>query len=230
MVRRCIVLAALLGLMACGLPRDPAGTLQRVRGETLRVGVIPGDPWVRLGGDGPSGTEVDIVAGFAATLDAQVEWVPGTEAELFDALEVRAVDLVVGGLEASDPWVSTSGVTRPYATTRTVVGIPEGVPAPRDLSGRRVLVERAGSTAGLVSEAGGVPVVVPQVTGGRELAAVDDWTLDDLGLADSGIVLAESPHVMAAPRGENAFLVELERYLYSRRAQIAAAIASQGPS
>ena len=35
--------ACLLALAACGLPKDPEETLERVRGGELRVGVLPGN-------------------------------------------------------------------------------------------------------------------------------------------------------------------------------------------
>lgn len=51
--------------LACGIPRDPEGTLERVRGGPLRVGVIHAPPWVtveHLDSD-PRGLEIDLVAG-----------------------------------------------------------------------------------------------------------------------------------------------------------------------
>jgi hypothetical protein len=37
------VVAALMAV-ACGIPRDPDGTLDRVGGGTMRVGIVPSDP------------------------------------------------------------------------------------------------------------------------------------------------------------------------------------------
>lgn len=138
-----------LTLAACGVtvPTDPDGTLDAVRGGELRVGVSPHEPWTVVPGDGPpTGLEVDLVAGFADTLDAEVTWTTGGEEELVGDLEDGALDLVVGGLTASTPWTSKAAVTVSYVTVTDPDGKPEG-------------------------------------------------------------------HVMLAPMGENAFLVELERYL-----------------
>src|SRR3712207_7643050 len=46
-ILRSAALASLLALVAaaCDLPRDPEGTLQRVRGGTMRVGVVERRPW-----------------------------------------------------------------------------------------------------------------------------------------------------------------------------------------
>ena len=47
--------------------------------------------------------DVEHVEQFAHELGAKVEWVDGSEAELISALEVRELDLVVGGLTADRP-------------------------------------------------------------------------------------------------------------------------------
>jgi len=83
-------LAAVTVLAACGVtvPTDPDGTLDAVRGGELRVGVSPHEPWTVVGPEGtPSGLEVDLVEGFADTLDADVVWTTGGEDELVDDLE-----------------------------------------------------------------------------------------------------------------------------------------------
>jgi len=112
------VLLVLLVLVGCGLPRDPAGTRARVEATTLRVGVVSHPPWADFSGGEPTGIEVELVNQLARELGTQVEWRPGTEADLFAALEVRAVDLVIGGLTADDPLLADSAVTRPHTPRR----------------------------------------------------------------------------------------------------------------
>jgi ABC-type amino acid transport substrate-binding protein len=159
-VRVLAVVAPLLvtgSLAGCALvpehfPADPKDTLTRVEGGHLRVGVAPNPPWTELpqGAEAdplrPSGVEVDLLEGFARTVDAEVVWEAGSEERLVGDLEAGKLDVVVGGLTARTPWSSHAAVTRPYAS-------------------------------------------VPGETGQEEL------------------------HVMLTPMGENAFLVELERYL-----------------
>ncbi len=126
------MLAALLALVtasACGVsvPTDPDGTLDRVRGGELRVGVSPHEPWTAVAPDGaPTGLEVDLVEGFARTLDADVVWTPGGEEELVGDLERGELDLVVGGFTASTPWTSHAAVTVSYVTVTDPDGRPEG--------------------------------------------------------------------------------------------------------
>jgi polar amino acid transport system substrate-binding protein len=62
---------------ACQFPADTDGTLDRVRGGTLRVGVTPANPFVILADRSePQGVEVELVKRFARGLGARVEWVP----------------------------------------------------------------------------------------------------------------------------------------------------------
>lgn len=143
-----IVLAALTGC-AMTIPTDPQGTLDRVRGGTLRVGVSHHEPQVRWRGEGhePRGTEPEFVRRFASSLDADVSWTgdAGEEA-LVSALEDGELDLVIGGLTDRSPWSAQVALTAVYARSLGPDGEPIG-------------------------------------------------------------------HVMAIQQGENAFLVELERFL-----------------
>ena len=224
-----MVLAVLIS--GCGtIPRDPEGTLERVRGGVLRAGFTVAHPWAAGPADDPEGVEVDLVERFAQELGAEVEWFEGSEAELFEALEVRALDLVIGGFDASDPWAASAGVTRPYATTQLTVGVPEDEPAPKELAGMEIAVEAGSDAEGLVAKAGATPQPVADITSAQGPAAAEDWLLDDLGLVETDHVLAEHKHVLAAPLGENAFLVELERFLFRERTAIQEAIAAAVPA
>lgn len=136
-----------LVLTACGsgFPKDPEGTLDRVRADGLLVaGAVPAEPMVTLpeGVDGePAGTEVELVEDFATGLGAEVEWTVGGETELFEQLERGEIDLVVGGLTAKTPYAGMAAITRPYDEVRGVSGVPEP----------RVMAVRAGENATLVA-------------------------------------------------------------------------------
>lgn len=125
--KRLAALLAAVALAACGMPVDPDGTLDRVRGGTLRVGVSPNPPWTDLpaGGDGPpEGVEVDLVRGFAEHVDADVSWTAGGEEELMGELDAGRLDLVVGGLSATSPWSTHAALTRPWTTAPGPDGAP----------------------------------------------------------------------------------------------------------
>ena len=142
-----VIRAVALAGCSLSIPSDPDGTLERVTGGELRVGVSPSPPWTETDGPGdPEGTEVDLVEEFADGLGARVVWTEGGEADLVSALERGELDLVIAGFTDTTPWTSIGSMTQPYAES----------------------TNEEGKTA---------------------------------------------KHVMLAPMGENAFLVELERFL-----------------
>jgi len=124
MTSRFVAAAAVLTVALAGcstsFPADPEGTLERVTGGTLRVGISPNPPWTDLpdGPDGePSGTEVRLVEDFAETIGAGITWVPGGEEDLIGRLERGELDLVIGGLTAKSPWSEKAALTYRYAET-----------------------------------------------------------------------------------------------------------------
>jgi polar amino acid transport system substrate-binding protein len=217
---RTLILLMVPALFACGIPRDSGGTLERVRGNVLRVGVSENPPWVVLGQRDPSGVEVTLVRDLARDLGAEVRWFQETEAELIDALHRQEVDLVTAGLTAPSPWSEKAAITKHYFTSELVVAIPRGMREPADLKGLEILVEEGSDAAGFIEDKGGVPRRVPSVAGADRPAAVDSWEVDILGLVPTSHVLEQRNHVVAAPPGENAFLVHVERFLRSKRSEV----------
>ena len=216
----CSVLAVLM-LAGCTIPQDPEGTLDRVEGGTMRVGVTSSEPWVTVEGESYAGVEVALVRRFAAELGAQIEWTTGSEEELVGALHERKLDLVIGGLTKKSPWKKQVALTRPYISTRIVVGFPPGAPSPPDdLKGLTVQVERGTEAEGLLDrKTDATPLAVETLERGRP-AAADEFLLADLGLRESGTRLAKVKHVMAVVAGENAFQVRLERFLLDANPEV----------
>jgi ABC-type amino acid transport substrate-binding protein len=134
--RRIAALSALLlaGCLAgCGVsvPTDPEGTLDRVRGGELRAGASASGSLVTVDGDRLGGSLVELVDGFAASIDARVDWTVGSEEELVDALEAGELDLAVGGMTDQTPWSDRVAVTRGYtgiagASRSVVILLPLG--------------------------------------------------------------------------------------------------------
>src|SRR5690606_7164399 len=52
--------------------------------------------------------------GFAATLDAEVEWMPVATDAGFEKLKKGEIHLLIGGLLQSTPYSRHAGLTRPY--------------------------------------------------------------------------------------------------------------------
>ena len=209
---RITVVALALLVTACGLPRDPESTLDRVSGGTLRVGISEHEPWTVLGSSGPSGVEVELVELFAEDIDARIEWVDGEVEELAGALKVREIDLLIAGLTARSKISSEGALTHPYLTTQLVVATPPEMDL-EDVAGIEVAVEANTEGAGILEKTDAIPVRVDDATDAEGPVAIENYLLDDLGLEDTGLRLLETDHVMAVPHGENAWLVRLERFL-----------------
>ena len=123
-----IILAA-AALIACGLPHDAAGSLDRIRGGVLRVGVTEHDPWIRHADHGPEGTEVRIIEALARGLHARPVYTWGNEGTILRAVERRELDLALGGLSTDSPWGAIVAFTAPYddgATPGHVLALPPG--------------------------------------------------------------------------------------------------------
>jgi polar amino acid transport system substrate-binding protein len=172
---------------------------------------------------------VDILEDFAETIDARIEWTHGSEEELFGAMELRELDVVVGGLTSVSPWAAQVTFTHPYITTAGVVGWPSDEPIPQDIAGKEIYVEKGGHLAGLLEKTDAIPVEVEDLAEAKDKpAAVDNWLLDDLELKDTGIRLDEADHVLAVPHGENDWLFELESYLLEHESEIEDLLAERG--
>jgi polar amino acid transport system substrate-binding protein len=130
MLRFCPLLMATLSLtLACGLPRDPEGTLDRVRGGTLRVGFVVDTPWVTQAGEGAGGIEGAIATELARGLGARIAWTHASETPLLTALHDGDLDLVIAGLTKDSPWAAKASFTRPYyVDTTTMHGEPAEQP------------------------------------------------------------------------------------------------------
>ena len=111
---------------ACGIPRDPDNSFERItKSAVLRAGITARPPWTT----GEGGPEAETVEAFARALGVRVEWRRGSESELFEALEQRELDIVVGGFTDDNPWGPKLGLTRPYAEAdgkRHVVAVAPG--------------------------------------------------------------------------------------------------------
>lgn len=112
---RAIPAMVLVLATGCGLPLDSEGTLERVRGGTMRVGVVHHPPWVDVRGKGGlKGSEVDLVRRLADEFGAQVEWSIGGESELMHELQRHRLDLVIGGIPEQSVWKARIGRSRPH--------------------------------------------------------------------------------------------------------------------
>jgi polar amino acid transport system substrate-binding protein len=215
-VTKTVAVALALILAGCGIPRDPEGTLERVDGGVMRVGVTEAPPWVELSAQEPDGIEVRLVEQLAEELDARIEWVEGSEQELFGALKERDLDLVIGGLTSDTPWSAEAAVTHPYLTTATLVAVPEDMDMPEDIAGLEVGVEANTEIAGQLRKTDAQVVEVDDIESYDGPVAIENFLTDDLDVTDTGVRLSESDHVFGLPMGENKWMTTVERFLLER--------------
>jgi polar amino acid transport system substrate-binding protein len=121
---------ALVAAVACGLPKDADGALERIRDGTLRVGIAENPPWVVVNGAQVSGIEPDLTAELARQLNSRVKTVYGSETLLLESLHRRELDLVVGGFTDDSPWKREVAFSKPYHQDRQkrnhVLALPPG--------------------------------------------------------------------------------------------------------
>jgi polar amino acid transport system substrate-binding protein len=232
-MRRAAATVLALGAAAasgCEIPQDPDGTLDRVTGGTMRVGVTEADPWVTLErGEPTGGVEVELVRRFARDLDAEIEWIDGSEEELVNALKEGSLDLLVAGMTNKSRWHKDVAFTRPYVESKVAIGVPEQDAARDDFDGETVAAERGTEEEALLENHTDALVdPVDSLAGVSGPVAAHEYVLDDLDLVPSEVELSKEKHVIALPLGENAWMVRLERFLLSREVEIERLLMEEG--
>lgn len=215
-----IAILILLGccITGCDVPRDPEGTLQKVRGGVLLVGVTESPPWVRRTPEGAEGVEADLVREFAEQLEAEVQWCWGESEGNLAALERYQLDLVIGNLTKSSPWSKRVAFSMPYYNETLSIGFADDEPTA--ITGRRVCVKQGSVLGALLKEQDAVPQGVTDLWRCEPPIAAGDWELEAHGLHPLGPPLQHRKHVIAAHPGENAFVVQLSRFLAGRQLEI----------
>jgi polar amino acid transport system substrate-binding protein len=231
-VRLVILLLLAAGLLVgCQYPRDPDGTLDRVRGGTLVVGWTVSEPWVAAEGEG---LEPDLMHELARTLDADIEWVEMPEQEMVEALERKTIDIAIGGFTNDSLLKRKVSLSRSYVSTHLEVATEDGGDIADDLEGVRVAVLAHSPGEGRLRQATKAIVLptddITDVPEGAGAVAAWDFELDDLGLRQTSKELVKERHVVALPPGENAWQVEVEHFLLDRGEEIAQALREQEPS
>lgn len=203
-------------LAACeDFPRDPGGTLERVRNGELRVGLRESEPWAMRNNDVMSGVEVRLVEQLAQSLNAKLRWVtPGpATVEIFEALYRGQLDLVIGGITLDNPWSGRVTFTRPYLDSATVIAASRWQLT--SLTGESVLVDPAFPHMQKLKDLGAIPVFRKRAPADPQLEVKPFWAVS----GNEKVIrnLTEDRHVFALPPGENAWLVYVDGFLQSHR-------------
>jgi polar amino acid transport system substrate-binding protein len=203
-------------------PRDAEDSLDKIQNNSIRVGFTNATPWVWPSGDSASGIEAEIVTEFAKSLNAKVEWVEGTEEQLYDALKKDEIDMLVAGITAKTPWKEEVGLTKPYIETQIVIGQhpSQKLNAQSPIEGQWVAVKKGTDEGYFVRKKKAKPFYTSQLPANNMLSAGYDWQLQKWNLQSTGIVLEKESHVIAVPPGENGFLLALDKYLFLHKESI----------
>ena len=212
------IVTLMVCVAGCDIPQDPEGTLERVRGGVLLVGVTESPPWVRRTPAGAEGVEAELVREFADHIGAQIHWRWADSESNLAALERYQLDLVIGNLSKASPWSKKVAISIPYYTETLMVGFADKGAHP--IEGATVCVQEGSELAALLKEQDAVPRTVPNPWECEPPIAAGLWELEAHGLHPVLPPLQNRKHVMAAPPGENAFLVELSRFLDGRHAAV----------
>jgi len=206
---------------ACDLPRDSDGTLDRIRGGTMRVGVVVDTPWTSDSAGVAGGIEGGMVQSLARELNARVQWISGQQDDLLTALRHRELDLVIGGLDAQSPWSKQVAFTRPYYTDTVAVGGAPNAPPPASLEKLTVALAPGDAAAAQVRKQGGVPRFVNNLESTSLPVAAPTWRLSRLSRRENpALTLVQTPHVLAVSPGENAWLMRVEQMLIARQDEV----------
>lgn len=202
-------------LHGCRFPQDVEGTLDKVRGGVLEVGVTENPPWVIRTESGAEGIEPEIIRSLADQLDAEVQWHWGAESQLLRALGQLQIDLVIGGV-AKNKWVSKAAApTKPYVKVRSTVGFAEGETVPESLEGLTVGVLPVNHLAKPLSEKGALPEKRAEPQRPEGAFAGPGWWLRAHGYNPGPFKLTTDKHVMLLPKGENAWMMIVQKHLNS---------------
>lgn len=132
----------LLAASACGAPpADPSGTLDRVRGGELRIGVSHSPPHTDVTGPQPQGPEAELVREFADRLGARIAWTEAGEEALTEQMRQGRLDLIIGGLSEKSPWTDRVALTKPYTEVTGADGTERALVLAAPLGENAFLVE-----------------------------------------------------------------------------------------
>jgi hypothetical protein len=106
-MRLYVLMAFIAGssLVGCDLPRDPEETLEKVRGQELRVGVL------KFGENAEK--DRPVVERLARRLGSKPVYVEGDAHALFEDLKRGGLHLVIGGVPESTPFKKELGLSKP---------------------------------------------------------------------------------------------------------------------
>ncbi len=202
-----------VSLLGCRYPKDIEHSMERIQDGVLEVGLTENPPWVIRREDGPAGLEPEIIRSLAEQLNSEVHWHWDSEDDLLAALQHRQLDLVIGGLTKRSRLSSQAALTRPYYQSRYTVGFRSGAQFPTSLDGLEVAIPTINHLYAALEDKNAKPVKVTDISHTERPVAAPTWWLSAHGLIAGPWEIITDKHVMALPKGENAWMLALQRHL-----------------
>lgn len=198
---------------SCNYPKDPNHTLDKMKNQTVRVGISESSGLATISEAGPTGVEVELIKGYAQTINSKIEWVKGSQEQIVGLLKEHQVDVAIGGYSKQTAFKKHIGLTRPYKTEKIKVGASDKSKIPDEVEGKEVAVERTSQALVAVVKHKGIPVKKDSIARTDGLVAGSEEDLVRLGLAVSEYNLGTVEHVIAIPKGENGLLKSIDNYI-----------------
>lgn len=202
-----------LALLGCRYPSDIEHTMDRIQDGELEVGLIENPPWVIRSEDDPDGLEPGIIRSLAKRLNSEIRWHWDSQDNLLSALQHRQLDLVIGGLTKRSHLSQQAALTRPYYQSRYAVGFPPEIQLPTSLDGQEVAIPPVNHIHAALKEKDARPVKVADITHTESAVAAPTWWLSAHGFIAGPWSIISDKHVMALPKGENAWMLALQQHL-----------------
>lgn len=209
----CVVVVLSFTSGGCRYPKDMENSLQSIQDGTLHVGVTENPPWVMRQNDIAHGLEPEVIKSLAEQLNAEVQWHWGTESEIIQALEQLQVHLAAGGFRKSSHLQKRVALTKPYLTTENRVGFPSESTLPGELTNVPVATLHLAGLSKQLESKGATPRFVKQLQDQDLPVASTAWRLEAYELLVGPWVLSTEKHVLALPKGENAWMMKVQRHL-----------------
>ncbi|MBE0462564.1 transporter substrate-binding domain-containing protein [Halomonas sp. FME20] len=210
-----LIILAVLALAGCRYPVNIERPMADMQGGELNIGLSENPPWVINTDQGPAGLEVEIIQALAENMDATINWHWDSEGNLLAALSHYQLDLVIGGLTQDSNVSALAAPTKAYYKSRYLVGVPEGTPIPSNLEGVEVTVPVVNHIARALKKEGAIPRPTPDLGTQNEAVANPSWWLHAHNYQIGDWEIATDQHVMALPKGENAWMLAVQRHLNS---------------
>lgn len=109
-----LLVVLLVLFYSCKFPQDPKHSFKEAKETTLNVGVAVHPPYVVYENGKLSGSEIEIIEGFAEQEGLEIAYTVATESRLIEQLEKYELHIVAAGFDKKTLWMKKTGLTVPY--------------------------------------------------------------------------------------------------------------------